>query len=121
MDGKREPYTMERLEGMYRWLDERGELYFIELLRGGEFVPVGDVTFWQEDMPIVIGERAERGRGIGRRVVAALCERARSLGWSELFVEEIYDWNTASQKCFEAAGFEKYKKTARGWAYKKAL
>ena len=121
VDGKREPYTMERLEGMYRWLDERGELYFIELLRGGEFVPVGDVTFWQEDMPIVIGERAERGRGIGRRVVATLCERARSLGWSELFVEEIYDWNTASQKCFEAAGFEKYKKTARGWAYKKAL
>ena len=33
VDGKREPYTMERLEGMYRWLDERGELYFIELLR----------------------------------------------------------------------------------------
>ena len=29
VDGKREPYTMERLEGMYRWLDERGELYFI--------------------------------------------------------------------------------------------
>ena len=24
VDGKREPYTMERLEGMYRWLDERG-------------------------------------------------------------------------------------------------
>lgn len=121
VDGKREPYDMARLEVMYRYLDARGELYFIELLRDGEFVPIGDVTFWQEDMPIVIGERAERGRGIGRRVISALCERARGLGWRELAVEEIYDWNEASRRCFMAAGFEPYAKTERGWAYRRTL
>lgn len=121
VDGKREPYTMERLEGMYRYLDARGELYFIELLRDGEFVPIGDVTFSHEDIPIVIGDPTLRGRGIGRRVVLALCSRARRLGWSELRVGEIYDWNAASRRCFEAAGFEPYKKTARGSAFIKKL
>ncbi|HIQ79381.1 MAG TPA: GNAT family N-acetyltransferase [Candidatus Scatomorpha intestinavium] len=118
VDGKREPYTMERLEGMYRYLDKRGELYFIELLRDGEFAPIGDVTFSRGDLPIVIGEHGLRGKGIGRRVISALCGRAREFGWSELCVEEIYDWNTASKRCFESVGFRPYKKTERGSAYR---
>ena len=30
VDGKRNPYTLERLDGMYHYLDKRGEVYFIE-------------------------------------------------------------------------------------------
>ena len=29
VDGNRNPYTMERLNGMYRYLNNAGELYFI--------------------------------------------------------------------------------------------
>ena len=31
VDGKRNPYTPERLNGMYRYLNDAGELYFIEV------------------------------------------------------------------------------------------
>ena len=56
VDGKTEPYSMERIEKMYTYLNEHGELYFIEIFRNDLWTPVGDVTFWQEDMPIVIGD-----------------------------------------------------------------
>ena len=59
--------------------------------------PSGDVTFWREDMPIVIGDRRFRGKGIGGKVVAALIARGRALGWDRLGVAEIYDHNAASR------------------------
>ena len=52
--GDRVPYTPELLTRMYTWLDNEGELYFIEILEEGEYLPVGDVCLWKEDMPIVI-------------------------------------------------------------------
>ena len=102
VDGKRDPYTIERLGGMYRYLNNAGELYFIEVLENGTYKPIGDVTFWQEDMPIVIGEHEYRGKGIGKQVVSALVERGRAMGYDKLYVDEIYDWNLPSRKCFEA-------------------
>ena len=106
VDGVRTPYTPEKLGNMYRYLNNRGELYFIEVREGDTFRPIGDVTFWQEDMPVVIGEPAYRGRGIGRKVIAALVERGRSLGYDELYVNEIYRYNARSRRCFESAGFQ---------------
>ena len=63
VDGNRNPYTMDRLGGMYRYLNDAGELYFIEILENGTYKPIGDVTFWQEDMPIVIGDASYRDKG----------------------------------------------------------
>ena len=117
VDGVTRPYTPEKLERMYRCLEGRGELYWIELCENGVWRPVGDVTFSQTDLPIVIGERSIRGRGIGRRVVAALMERARTLGWRELWVEEIYAYNTGSRRCFEHAGFCACAATEKGARY----
>lgn len=110
VDGVRTPYTPEKLEQMYRYLDRTGELYFIELLENGQYVPIGDVTFWQTDMPIVIGRRDCRGKGIGSRVVSALIRRGRELGFGKLYVNEIYAYNTASRQCFRKAGFLPYAK-----------
>ena len=121
VDGKRDPYTMERLGGMYRYLDNAGELYFIEILEDGTYRPIGDVTFWQEDMPIVIGDPAYRGKGIGRKVISALVERGRSLGYDHLCVEEIYEWNTGSKRCFEGIGFIPVEKTKKGSSYRLTL
>lgn len=121
VDGKAEPYDLARLERMYTYLNEHGELYWIELDCGAGFVPVGDVTFRREDMPIVIGDKALRGRGLGRRVAARLIQRGRELGYDTLYVEEIYDFNTGSRRCFESLGFLPYATTQRGCRYRLEL
>lgn len=117
VDGVREPYTPEKLARMYRWLDEHGELYFIETLRNGVFQPIGDVTFSRDDLPIVIGDRQARGQRIGRRVLSALLNRARELGYSDVSVREIYAWNPISRRCFESLGFRQCARTEKGYSY----
>ncbi len=117
VDHVREPYTMEKLARMYWYLDARGELYFIEVREESSWKPVGDVTFWQEDMPIVIGDAAYRGRGIGRQVIGTLIRRGRDLGYSRLGVGEIYEDNVPSRNCFESLGFRPGEKTAWGHKY----
>ena len=121
VDGKRDPYTMERLGGMYRYLNNAGELYFIEVFENGTYAPIGDVTFSQEDMPIVIGDPAYRGKGIGRKVISALIERGKSLGYDHLAVGEIYDWNAGSRRCFESVGFVAYEKSEKRSSYRLSL
>lgn len=114
VDGVKRPYSWETLRGMYEYLNQHGELYFIEVLKDDVFIPIGDVTFWQQDMPIVIGDKTFRGKGIGRRVINRLVDRGRELGYKKLYVNEIYDFNIASRNCFESMGFKAYEKTDVG-------
>ena len=118
VDGVETPYSPERLNKMYTYLNRHGELYFIEVLEDGVFVPIGDVTFWREDMPIVIGDKNYRGKNIGRKVVSTLVQRGKRLGYDYLEVGEIYDWNEGSRRCFESVGFRAYEKTEKGAKYK---
>jgi len=114
VDGVKEPYTYERMKAMYRYLEENGELYIIEVLQDGEYIPVGDVTLMKDDMPIVIGDKSMRGKGLGRKVILALLERCRLLGFSDMRINEIYGFNVASRRCFESVGFNEYEKTEKG-------
>ncbi|MDE6916424.1 MAG: hypothetical protein K2P39_06480 [Lachnospiraceae bacterium] len=70
------------LRKFYDNLAHHGELYFIEVKAAKEtaYTPIGDVTFWQQDMPVVIGEKAYRGKGIAHRVARSPVERGRLLG-----------------------------------------
>lgn len=115
------PYTLENLKVMYAYLDAHGELYWIEEDQGTGFVPIGDVTIWQEDLPIALGSSAVRGRGIGKSVLQALIARARSLHWDHLRVQNIYSYNTASQRLFLSCGFRETKKTETGASYRLEL
>ncbi len=119
LDGASKPYSPEEINGMYSYLINKGEAWFIEVRESAEdaFTPIGDVTFWQEDMPILIGDKSWWHRGVGRRVVAALIARGRELGYTSLGVSDIYDFNIASQRLFEGAGFVKCKKTEKGHSY----
>ncbi len=114
VDGERNPYSRQTLCNMYHYLDRQGELYFIEVMENGSWKPVGDVCFWQEDLPIVIGNPEYRGKGVGKKVIAALIRRGRELGYAFLRVGEIYEWNTASRRCFESLGFLRYERTEKG-------
>lgn len=120
VDGNREIYDLRKLRNMYRYLQKRGELYFIQLLQDGKYVAIGDVTFWRDDMPIVI-DTPYRNRGIGKKVVAALVRRAVELGYDCIYVNDIYDYNIGSQKCFVSAGFVPVEKTNNGRRYKLTL
>ena len=115
VDGVRSAYDMDRLTRMYTWLDQQGELYFIEAREGDGWRPIGDVTLMRDDMPIVIGDGAWRGRGVGGRVIRALIRRGRVLGSDRLGVREIYAFNPVSRRCFEGAGFRVCGETDKGW------
>ena len=117
VDGVRTPYDADKLGRMYRYLNQQGELYWIEVLENGCYRPIGDVTFWQEDMPIVIGDPTCRGKGIGRSVVSALIRRGRELGYDKLYVDQIYHYNAASRKCFQSVGFVPHQETEKGTSF----
>lgn len=122
VDGKTDPYNLERLEGMYTYLNAHGELYWIERrATDGNWRKIGDVTFSREDMPIVLGEPSLRGQGIGRRVIARLIRRGRALGYDSLQIEEIYNFNEGSRRCFTSQGFRAYEATPRGHRYRLEL
>lgn len=121
VDGVKNKYTLERLGLMYNYLNNAGELYFIEVLENGTYTPIGDVTFCKEDMPIVIGDSRYRGKGIGRKVISTLVTRARELGFDHVGVGDIYSWNTASRRCFESIGFMIDAQTEKGSSYRMQL
>lgn len=118
VDGNSEPYDIEKLNRMYSYLDKHGELYYIEIKINDEYILVGDVAFSKTDMPIVIGDKEYRGKGIGKKVVAKLVEHGKELGYGELFIKEIYSYNIGSQKLFESVGFRKYRETPKGYSYR---
>ena len=121
VDGNKEPYTLDRLNRMYGYLATNGECYFIEILENGQFLPIGDVTLLRDDFAIAIGDKRYWNKGIGTKVLQRMVERARELGFVEILVEEIYDWNLGSRKLFEKCGFEAVEKTKKGWSYKMIL
>ncbi|HEX3021931.1 MAG TPA: GNAT family N-acetyltransferase [Lachnospiraceae bacterium] len=117
VNGNCKEYNNDRLKQMYDYLESQGEEYFIEVKESGVFIPIGDVTFWQKDMPIVIGDKNYRGTGIGKLVVMSLLNRARELGFAMQYIDEIFDFNVASRRLFISCGFFEYRKTEKGAKY----
>ena len=76
------------------------------------------MTLFKDYFAIAIGDRRYWKKGIGTKVLHRMIERARELGFVEILVEEIYDWNLGSRKLFEKCGFEAVEKTKKGWSYR---
>ena len=117
VDGDKDLYTPELLRKMYTHQDTHGELYFIEVRENDNWRPVGDVCLSTDDVAIVIGEKDFRGKGVGRAVVSALVERARSLGWKQVRVGDVYDFNAGSRHMFTSLEFREEAKTEKGHSY----
>ncbi|HAX74129.1 MAG TPA: GNAT family N-acetyltransferase [Firmicutes bacterium] len=100
-----EVYTLFNIYNMYEFLSTRGDFYYIEVLENNKWKPIGDVTLWDENLPIAIGDETYWGQGIGRQVLLALIERAKQKGMKKLLVPAIFHYNIASQKLFESVGF----------------
>ena len=86
-------------------LSESGELYFIEVLEGDAYIPIGDVTLQENNPPIEIGVAKYRGIGIGTKVMQTLVKRAKEVGIKKIYNAGCYEDNFASQKMFEKSGF----------------
>ncbi len=112
VEGSKKTIDLEYLNRMYTYQDTHGELYFI--LYDGH--AMGDVCLYPNDMAIVISKEFQHN-GIGKKVISRLIERGRALGYSILYVDEIYDFNEASRKLFTSLGFIPYKKTDIGHKY----
>ena len=80
-------------------------VYVIEVVTPSGWLPIGDAILAPHTMPIVIGHQEYRNRGLGKRVIAMLVRRARSLGWRDLAVKSIYTYNERSRRAYESAEF----------------
>lgn len=105
VDGPGRPtYARDRVAARYAALGAQGEVCLIERRSSAHWEAVGDVTLAPDTLPIVVAP-GWRGRGIGRRVVLRLVDRARVLGWTELRVREVVEGNDASHRLFSGLGF----------------
>jgi RimJ/RimL family protein N-acetyltransferase len=91
---------------MYEYLNNNGELYFIEIHEDGKYIPIGDVTLKEQNPPIAIGVAKYRGKGIGTKVMKAIIKRAKEIGMTKFYGTTIYDYNIASQRMHEALGYK---------------
>jgi RimJ/RimL family protein N-acetyltransferase len=105
-------YDRDTVERMLRYLAEHGDTYIIEVLEAGQWLPIGDAAVLPDSLPIVIGSARHRSRGLGRRVLRLLIERATALGWQTLTVGKIFEDNERSFRLYEGAGFVRQKRDA---------
>lgn len=106
---------MSYVKAMCEYLDKNGELYFIEALEDGGYVPVGDVTVKDEDPPIAIWREEYRGRGLGTLAMGAVIERLRELGYKRIHDSTVYKWNENSLKMHLGLGFKVVRETERDY------
>lgn len=110
--------SLDYVKGMCNYLQKVGELYYIEILESGLFVPIGDVTIKPDNPPIAIWFDRYHGKGIGKLVMQTLIHRLRALGYSKITDSTVYRWNTASQKLHEGLGFVRTDENEREITYK---
>jgi len=103
-------YDLATIERMYSYLSKIGELYFIEILEGDSWRPIGDVTLSAENMPIAIGDEQYWGKGIGKKVISVLLDRASKIGMTKISIPTIYLHNHRSENLFKSMGFVEVKK-----------
>lgn len=101
-----EPYDLKTVERMYKYLDQIGELYIIEIKNSDGYRPIGDITLSEDTLPLVIGVKEFRSMGIGKEAIEMIIERARQLGWKKLRVKKVYDYNEKSKRLFLRQGFK---------------
>ena len=109
--------NLDYVKGMCNYLQKVGELYYIEILENGLFVPIGDVTIKPDNPPIAIWFDRYHGKGIGKLVMQALIQRLRALGYSKITGSMVFRWNLASQKLHEGLGFVRTNENEREITY----
>jgi len=123
VNGTKKPYSLSEVVRMFDWLNKNGEFFFIEVLKDEDWIPIGDATLLygqNNDVPITIGDKNYHSKGIGKKVLNFLIEKAKDQGFDQLIVE-IYDYNEVSKKLYQSFGFKLFEKTEDGHKYRLRL
>lgn len=115
-DADRVP-DLDYVKNMCTYLARVGELYYIEVREGEEYIPIGDVTIKDENPPVAIWKAQFRGKGIGKLVMQTVIERLKSLGFEKINGSTVYKWNVASQKLHESLGFHRVEEDEKETTY----
>lgn len=103
-DDSKKP-DLNYVKGMFEYLNDVGELYFIEVLENGDYITIGDVTIKDVNPPIAIWYPKYRGKGIGTDVMKAVITRLKELGVENITGSSVYKWNEVSLKMHRRLGF----------------
>lgn len=115
-DEQKKP-DLNYLKGMCTYLNQVGELYFIEIKENQTYVSIGDVTIKDKNPPIAIWYEKYRGKGIGTLVMQTVIKRLKELGYQKIIGSTVYKWNHSSQKMHENLGFKRVKETTNEYIY----
>ena len=94
------PYTLDRLEAMYSFLNANGALYYIRY-RG---VLVGDIALRNNAEICIVICKEYQNLHIGRRCVQNLLALAKEKGYRDVKAN-IYSFNAQSRRMFLSLGF----------------
>ena len=102
VDNRDTVYDLPLLKRMYKYLDQRGDLFYIKY-RGRL---CGDVCLQHSGEVNIVIAGPYQNRHIGRRVLGEVIRLAREKQLNQLHAE-IDSFNTQSRKMFTAMGFQK--------------
>lgn len=100
VDNRDEAYDLTLLKQMYKYLNRRGDLYYIKYKNR----LCGDVCLHPDGEINIVVAKPFQNRGVGRRVIGEIAGMAREKGMPRLWAE-IYSFNAQSQRMFQRAGF----------------
>ncbi|MEB3429308.1 GNAT family N-acetyltransferase [Citroniella saccharovorans] len=95
-------YDIERLKKMYNYLNENGDLYYIEYKNK----LVGDICLTNDSEITIVICKEYQNRHIGRKCVYEILKIAKEKSFKSVKAN-IYTFNEQSQKMFESVGFKK--------------
>ena len=105
------------IKGMFEWLNNNGELYYIQIREDQDYISIGDVTIKDVNPPITIWYEKYRSIGIGTKVMKIVIRRLKELGYDKITGTTVYKWNESSQKMHEKLGFVKVDENDNEYIY----
>ena len=112
---------IDYIKGMFEWLNNNGELYYIQIKAGEDFISIGDVTIKDVNPPITIWYENYRGIGIGTKVMKTVINRLKELGYEKIIGTTVYKWNNSSQRMHEKLVFIKIDENDDEYIYELTL
>ena len=119
-DDSKKP-DIDYIKGMFEWLNNNGELYYIQIKEKEDYISIGDVTIKDVNPPITIWYKEYRGVGIGTKVMKTVIKRLKELGYEKITGTTVYKWNKSSQKMHEKLGFLKIDENGDEFIYELTL
>ena len=102
VDNRDTVYDLDLLKRMYKYLDKRGDLFYIKYKNR----LCGDVCLQSSGEVNIVISKPFQNKHIGRRVIKEIIKLAKENEIAELHAE-IYNFNIQSQRMFQSVGFEK--------------